>query len=31
VPGETVKLSPQLRDGVLEHNKAGADLCGWKP
>ena len=29
--GETVTLSPQLRDAVLEHNKTGASLCGWKP
>ena len=29
--GETVMLSSQLRDGVLEHNKTGVALCGWKP
>lgn len=29
--GETVTLSPQLRDAVLEHNKTGASLCGWVP
>lgn len=31
VKGETVTLSPQLKAGVLEHNKTGIDMCGWKP
>jgi hypothetical protein len=29
--GEASRLSPQLREQLLAHNRQGQSLCGWQP